>query len=696
MDGRKTELRRLKKQSDQIKRKYVTGWKTATIIALVLAVLLAPMCMFATAYDNELAQKFGGSFWKLKNPAPDTYTAEEPDGQLLLQTQTEGIVLLKNENAALPLEAGTRLDGYGSIADTALVQMGFRYDVQADTMLLSLSGTEGTGEYDREDLQNALNAKASGRIKTLIVLISAQVPANPELLKNDAIDAILWCGGAEAEALARVLTGVSPSGSLVNAWVNGQDKNHETRYADFVMHGGDFRYAEQVAYPFGYGLSYTEFTYSDFKAEYDTATDSFGVSVTVTNGGDTPGKETVQIYAQTPYTDYDKQYAIEKPAVSLVGFGKTEELAPGASETVTVYVNKGDLAFYDARGTGNYILDAGNYYLTVATDAHNAVNNILAAKGCTPESTENRMDGEGNTALTYSWKENILDTKTYAVSENSGLPGEKTAYSPADYPDVAMPTLGAKNGLRLYDMPGLAYDDPKWQTLLDQLTFDDMLRLVTDGYGVILPVKSVQSPGAKKGEGTFPVSESLLAATFDTELFTAVGKYLGNTALSDGTPVQQLHMEDLEDPFVAEQLCATVAEGMAEKGVAAVLENGGCAIRTAEEIPTAEGILSGITSYNISAFDALSDYENDPVIVTALRQACHNNLYTIANSAAMNGIGADTVVQVRMLPVVFGLRIALAVCAVLTAVLGILWHRGRKKWQNSAEHMAYKALKTEE
>ena len=688
MNERKSELRRLKKRSDQIKKKYVTGWKVATIIVLVLTILLAPVCAAATVYDNELAYEFGGSFWKLKNPATDTYTAEAVDEQILLQAQIEGIVLLKNENAALPLEAGTLLDGYGSIADTALVQMGFRYDVQADTMLLSLSGTEGTGEYDREDLQNALNAKASGRIKTLIVLISAQVPANPELLKNDAIDAILWCGGASAEAVAKVLTGVSPSGSLVDMWANGQDKNYETQYADFVMNGGDFQYAQQVVRPFGFGLSYTEFVYSDLQVEYDVQIDRFGVTVTVTNAGDTSGKETVQVYAQSPYTDYDKEHGIEKSAVSLVGFGKTGELAPGASQTLTMYVDKGDLAVNDAQGTG--ILNAGNYYLTVATDAHNAVNNILAAQGYTPESTENRMDAEGDAALTYGWKENA---KTYAVSENSTLLGEKTPYSPADYPDVTMPTLGAKNGIKLYELVGLAYDDPKWQTLLDQLTFADMLRLVVDGYGYVMPVKSVQSPGAKKGEGTFPVSEALLAATFNTELFTAVGQYMGNTALSDGTPIQQLPMGNDMDSFMADTLCAAVVNGMAEKGIAAVLENGGSTIWTAKEIPTPEGVLSGITSYQITTFGALSDYENDPVIVTALRQACHNNLYTLANSAAMNGIGADTVVQVRMLPMVMGMWIALGVCVVLSITFACLWIRGRKKWQRTVEFLDYRTLK---
>ena len=102
----------------------------------------------------------------------------------------------------------------------------------------------------------------------------------------------------------------------------------------------------------------------------------------------------------------------------MVGFGKTKEIAPGASETVTVLVDKRDLAAYDTYGAGTYILDAGDYYFTAATDSHNAVNNILAAKGFTVETTENRMDADGNAAYVYKWEQAEFDSKTYATSKN--------------------------------------------------------------------------------------------------------------------------------------------------------------------------------------------------------------------------------------------------------------------------------------
>jgi beta-glucosidase len=173
---------------------------------------------------------------------------------------------------------------------------------------------------------------------------------------------------------------------------------------------------------------------------YNAATDTYDVSVTVTNTGDMAGKETVQIYLQSPYTQYDIDNLVEKSAVQLIGFGKTDILQPGASETLTVSVDKRDMAAYDAYGAGTYILDAGNYYLTAATDAHNAVNNVLAAKGYT---TADGMDAKGEAGLAalvgVSDNQNdkkitsddlliysVADTNVYSIlGEDGTLLGEK-------------------------------------------------------------------------------------------------------------------------------------------------------------------------------------------------------------------------------------------------------------------------------
>ena len=96
----------------------------------------------------------------------------------------------------------------------------------------------------------------------------------------------------------------------------------------------NYNYAQTVQYPFGYGLSYTEFAYSDFTLTEDG--DQYIAEVTVTNTGDTSGKHAVEIYMQSPYTDYDRENKIEKSSVELVGYGKTGTIKPGGTETVSV------------------------------------------------------------------------------------------------------------------------------------------------------------------------------------------------------------------------------------------------------------------------------------------------------------------------------------------------------------------------
>lgn len=307
-------------------------------------------------------------------------------------------------------------------------------------------------ENEKAMLQNVAEMKKNGTVKKTILLINSANALQVDFLKNNEydIDAALWIGDvgiSGINAVAEILTGkVNPSGSLVDTYcydnfsapamwnftpttyegyVEGGDvsakaksymiyqegiyvgyKYYETRYEDFVTgngNAGDYAYGDIVAYPFGYGMSYTNFDMSDMNVSYNAADDTYTVTVKVTNTGDMAGKKTVQVYVQSPYTDYDKENGVEKSAVSLVGFGKTGMIEPGASETLSMTVNKRDIASYDTYGAGTYILDAGDYYFTAATDAHNAVNNILAAKGYTVESTNGKMTADGNADLTYTW-----------------------------------------------------------------------------------------------------------------------------------------------------------------------------------------------------------------------------------------------------------------------------------------------------
>lgn len=333
---------------------------------------------------------------------------------------------------------------------------------------------------------------------------------------------------------------------------------YETRYEDVVMgqgNAGSYDYASTVLYPFGYGLSYTTFDWSNFKASWsgDTCT----VTVDVKNTGDFAGKDVVQVYAQSPYTDYDKQNKVEKSAVQLVGFGKTELLQPGQSGTVTVTFDKEQLKAYDYMGAKAFILDAGDYYITAAHDAHNAVNNVLAAKGFT---TENGMTEDGDAAMTSLYTVSAMDSNTYATSaagtpitnhfdfmnggyeylsrsnwqgtwpatdgevsdqistwgnEINGSDGKSYTYTktisaedlakldgfdslnPIDAASLtAKPVYSAKNGLQLIDLRGKDYDDPMWEKLLDELDPEDYQTIIaTSGYGNA-ELKSIGKPFA--------------------------------------------------------------------------------------------------------------------------------------------------------------------------------------------------------
>ena len=322
---------------------------------------------------------------------------------------------------------------------------------------------------------------------------------------------------------------------------------YETRYEDVVMgtgNAGDYDYASEVVYPFGYGLSYTTFDWSDFNAAWDG--DTCTVTVDVTNTGGVAGKDVVQVYVQSPYTDYDRANNVEKSAVQLVGFGKTDTLQPGQTGTVTVTFDREQLKAYDYTTAKTYILDAGDYYITAAANSHDAVNNVLSAKGYT---TENGMTAEGDASFTDVYTVAQMDTDTYSVdsatgvaitnqfdfadsgctylsrsdwqgtwpthdgevsgqvstwgNEINGSDGASYTYvktissgdlakldsfdslNPTDASSITdTPVYGADNGLSLIDLRGKDYDDPLWEDLLDQLSPEDYQTIIaTSGYG---------------------------------------------------------------------------------------------------------------------------------------------------------------------------------------------------------------------
>ena len=510
-------------------------------------------------------------------------------------------------------------------------------------------------------LEGLAGLKEDGVIRSITVIINSANPISTGFLFDEelGIDAAMWVGSVGQTglyAVGDVVSGaVNPSGSLPDTWwmdnmanpvmnnfaaytyddfktyFPGGDtaftkyvvyqegiylgyKYTETRYEDVVMgtpKAGKFDWSKTVSFPFGFGLSYSTFRLSDMEVTKSGEGQQtiYTVTVNVKNTGSAAGKKTVQIYAQKPYTDYDKANQIEKASVELVGYGKTQILQPGESETVTVTIPEYYLTSYDTYGTGAYILEDGTYFLTAAENSHAAVNNILSAKGYTPD---DGMTAEGNDSLVYSF-EQTFDKDTYAAAYGTGAEvtplfadadmnryegaeGQTITYysrsdwegtvtpgtvkltmtaqiaadvvlDDSDLPDgtgIEFPTMGENADLQLINMMDFDYDDPMWDTFMDQLTFDQMAAITCTGLRETAAVQEIGKPYTvdhngpsgvtqkyaylesgngyavvendpdKNTKGTCYPCNGIVAATFNDQLVREVGELIGEDAMWAG------------------------------------------------------------------------------------------------------------------------------------------------------------------
>ena len=323
---------------------------------------------------------------------------------------------------------------------------------------------------------------------------------------------------------------------------------------------GLINYDDTVIYPFGYGLSYTSFeqkmgdvSHKDGKVTFD---------VTVTNTGDTAGKDVVEVYYNPPYTDG----GIEKASKNLVAFEKTGKLEPGASETVKIEFDDDDMASYDNKDAKAWVLEKGDYAISIQSDSRHVIDSkrINVADTITYDSESNTHNDDQTVAtnqfdyaagdVTYLSRANHFANyaEATAAPTNFSMSDEVKAaftnngnYDPTKYDDDSdeMPTTGAKNGLRLADMYGKDYDDADWEKLLDQLTFDDMDNLIANGgYGTpaIPSVGKIQLTDADgpaslnnnfTGVGSigFPASTAF-ACTWNKDLAKQFGEMIGDMA----------------------------------------------------------------------------------------------------------------------------------------------------------------------
>lgn len=499
----------------------------------------------------------------------------------------------------------TRVGGEGADLPTDMKAKGITYknnskdydDFQKGESFLQLSKTE----------RDMIDLVTSNFKKVTLVYNGANTFQFDFLNDYPQIQSVVWCppaGQTGFSALGEVLAGeTNPSGKTSDTFLknltksvsyNNFGKFEYTNMADkaakykgftgddvtaipgFVNYSegiyvgykfyetasdeGLINYDDTVAFPFGYGLSYTSFDQKLDSVKYKGG--KVTVTATVTNTGDKAGKDVVEVYYNPPYTDG----GIEKASKNLAGFEKTKELQPGESQKVTVKFDDDDMASYDYKGAKAYVLEKGDYDISIQSDSHHVIDHkaITVKDTVTYDSDSNTHNGDKTVAtnqfddvagdVTYlsradhfaNYKEATAAPTNFKMSDKA----KETFYNNSNYDPKKfdkdsdkMPTTGAKNGLKLSDMYGKDYDDADWDKLLDQLTFDDMDNLIANGGYGTPAVKSVgkiqltdaDGPASLNNNFTgvgsigFPASTAF-ACTWNRDLAKQFGEMIGDMA----------------------------------------------------------------------------------------------------------------------------------------------------------------------
>uniref|UniRef100_UPI00402505D6 glycoside hydrolase family 3 protein n=1 Tax=Bifidobacterium adolescentis TaxID=1680 RepID=UPI00402505D6 len=499
----------------------------------------------------------------------------------------------------------TRVGGEGADLPTDMKAKGITYknnskdydDFQKGESFLQLSKTE----------RDMIDLVTSNFKKVTLVYNGANTFQFDFLNDYPQIQSVVWCppaGQTGFSALGEVLAGeTNPSGKTSDTFLknltksvsyNNFGKFEYTNMADkaakykgftgddvtaipgFVNYSegiyvgykfyetasdeGLINYDDTVAFPFGYGLSYTSFDQKLDSVKYKGG--KVTVTATVTNTGDKAGKDVVEVYYNPPYTDG----GIEKASKNLVAFEKTKKLEPGASQTVKIEFDDDDMASYDQKDAKAYVLEQGDYDISIQSDSHHVIDHqkVTVKDTVTYNSDSNTHNGDAVAAtnefdyaagdVTYLSRAGHFANyaKATAAPTNFSMSDEAKAeftnnsnYDPKKYDNDSdeMPTTGAKNGLKLYQMYGKDYDDADWDKLLDQLTFDDMDNLIANGGYGTPAVKSVgkiqltdaDGPASLNNNFTgvgsigFPASTAF-ACTWNRDLAKQFGEMIGDMA----------------------------------------------------------------------------------------------------------------------------------------------------------------------
>ena len=459
----------------------------------------------------------------------------------------------------------------------------------------------------------------------------------------DKIDAAIWMGFSGGEgvmALGRIIAGdINPSGHTVDTWAADFTKDPSfvnfgtgpsPEYSDAYDFGNDseyyfvdyeegvyvgYRYYEtrgvtdgeewyndNVVYPFGHGLSYTDFTWTaDFGSLKDATIDGktkYTVTVTVHNDGDVAGKDVVQLYGHAPYT----AGGVEKSEVVLLDFAKTELIEPGEDAEVTLTFDPYLLASYDYSGANDiegtgYELDGGDgYALYVAENAHDRSRSVSFSV----PSSGIKYDKDpvtGNPVVNrYTGRDGVTDSDAHLGSILSRNAWEETwpaapsdddrkgsaellaeiasaaHNNPNDYESEAYPVFGAEVTVKLRDLlpeetpeasydPIVPYNDERWDSILDACDPNDLIALFNYGAYQTRDVLNIGLPETISSDGPSGFtcfmdrdnvtgtchycSEPVMASTWNVDLIREIGNCMGEEGMwgspISGTPYSAIY-----------------------------------------------------------------------------------------------------------------------------------------------------------
>lgn len=545
---------------------------------------------FYTAYRSDRPEVgMWAQDWTLPEPTADSYTDELiNDAKNFSDTALVVITRVGGEGADLPTDVSTV-----TYTDNSTEYK----DFEDGEHYLQLSQTE----------KDMVELVCNNFNNVLVVYNGANTMELGFVNDYEQIQGVIWCPGTGQsgfEALGEIIAGeINPSGKTSDTfvkdltttptWNNFGDFEydnmeefehtqtnftsttesygpHFVNYVENIYVGyrfyetaateGLINYDDMVMYPFGYGLSYTSFT-QEMGAITETD-DTISFDVTVTNTGDVAGKDVIEVYYNPPYTNG----GIEKATANLITFEKTEELQPGDSQTINITFNKEDMSSYDSYNAAAYVLEAGDYGISIRENSHNIIDEQIVSisetivydennKRSTDESVATNQFEDAEGEVTYLSRANGFANyaEATAAPKTMSMPEEQKStfvvdtvnYNPEDYNDESdeMPTTGAKNGLELADLRGLDYDDPQWDKLLDQLTVTEMDNLIALGGYTTASISSVNKVMTVDCDGPASINNNftgtgsigfpsavMIANTWNKDIALAFGESIGKMA----------------------------------------------------------------------------------------------------------------------------------------------------------------------